>query len=210
MAAKISLKDLEHKLFRESIRDGILDIQIGMILLNFAVIPLLSDYLGDFWSSATFLIVWPVITFGSRAFRRAYIQPRVGQIEFGEYRKKKLSRLNKIYLGFNLAVLILGGVFFFRFSGIPESTPTALLSLFLLIGFSLAGLMLEYPRLYGYGILVALSPPIGEFLYQTNNASHHGFPVMFGISGGLLILIGLLDLRRVFKKYPMTQPEDLV
>jgi hypothetical protein len=48
MSAQISLKDLEKNIFQKSYQDGLIDIQIGCVLLMFVVAPQLSPYLGDF------------------------------------------------------------------------------------------------------------------------------------------------------------------
>jgi len=80
MAAKTSLKDLEKSIYRVSTQDGILDIQIGLMLLMFVLPIFLSDRLGDFWSSMVFLPLWIIVIFGFRAFRKKVVQPRVGKI----------------------------------------------------------------------------------------------------------------------------------
>lgn len=69
--------------------------------------------------------------------------------------------------------------------------------------FCIAAYFLNFTRLYIYGVLVALSPLIGELLYVYFNASHHGFPITFGISAGLIILTGLVLLVRFLQDYPI-------
>jgi hypothetical protein len=203
MTNQISLKDLEKSMFRESIQDGIIDIQIGAFLLIFAIAPLLSRSLGDFWSSVVFLPFWGLLFLGLRIIRKKMIEPRVGKIEPGTYRKKRLTRLNLVILVFNILALLLGIFSFYQFSDLPGWVHTARFSIILLVGFSLAGYMLEFTRLYIYGILVAVAPLIGEYLYQNFSFSHHGFPITFGVLSSILIITGIVILIQIIQKYPL-------
>ena len=63
MSQRISLKELEGNLFRSAFQDGLLDIFLGSVILMSAIAPLLSPYLGDFWSSAVFLPFWAILYF---------------------------------------------------------------------------------------------------------------------------------------------------
>ena len=206
MNSQISLKKLEHNLFQETIRDGTLDIQIGFILLIFVIAPLLSKSLGDFWSSAIFLPLWIVFFIGIKAFKKAYIQPRIGQIEFSPYRKKRLKNINLVILIFNLVALGLGILAFFNFQEFPGWLP---LSILFLIGFSLGGYMIESPRLYLYGFLTALAPLAGEYLYKNHGFSHHGFPFIFGVLSTGFIFTGLVLMINIFRRYQLPEKEDL-
>ena len=69
-------------------------------------------------------------------------------------------------------------------------------------GFYLAGSMLEYPRLYVYGSILLIAPMIGEWLYSFHGASHHGYPIVFGITSGLMFLIGTITFIRLLKEHP--------
>ena len=164
MAEKTSLKDLEKSMFRVSIQDGILDIQIGLMLLMFVLPIYLSERLGDFWSSVVFLPLWIIVIFGFRAYRKKVVQPRVGKIQYGTYRKKRLMRMNIIILVFNIIALLLGVLSFIEFKEVSGWIVSARFSIIILLGFSLAGYMLEFPRLYLYGLLISTAPVIGEYL----------------------------------------------
>jgi cation transport ATPase len=210
MTEKISLKDLEQGLFRDSIQDGILDIQIGLLLLMFVLPIYLSPALGDFWSSAIFLPFWFLVIFGFRAYRKKVIQPRIGTIKYGTYRKKRLMRLNIIIVIVNVIALILGVYSFFNNSALGGWAPQAMISIILLIGFSLAGYMMDTPRLYLYGVLISTAPVIGEYLYRNHGASHHGFPITFGSLSVVLVAIGLIILTRLLRKFPLPPAESLL
>lgn len=206
MNNQTSLKNLERDVFRTMTQDGILDIQIGSVLLIFAIAPLLSNTLGDFWSSVVFLPFWGLIFLALRMIRNNQLKPRIGQVEFGPYRVKRLKNLNLIILVFNLAAFGLGLLAFFNVLVIPGGLP---LSILLLIGFSLGGYMLESPRYYLYGVLSAIAPIIGEYLYNNHGFSHHGFPVVFGILAGGMILYGLYRMITVIRDFPLPGGEEL-
>jgi hypothetical protein len=208
MAAKISLKDLEKDVFQKTFQDGIVDIQIGSVLLIFVIAPFLSPFLGDFWSSVIFLPFWGAIFVGLRVLRKRVIKPRVGVVEYGEYRKSRLKKISLVILAINILALLLGLGSFFYFSLFPGWIYPLQLSIILLVGFSLAGYMLEFPRLYLYGIMTALAPVIGEILYAKLGVSHHGFPVTFGFSASVMIFTGLVILLRLLRKFPSLSGEE--
>jgi len=205
-----SLKNLERDMFRNSVQDGILDIQLGLMLLMFVLPIYLSPSLGDFWSSVVFLPLWLLVIFGLRAFRKKVVHPRVGTIQYGAYRKKRLVRTNIIILVVNVIALILGILSFFQFNIVSGWVISARFSVIILIGFSLAGYMLDFPRIYLYGILISAAPIVGEYLYQNFGASHHGFPITFGFLSAALTTTGLIILIRLLKKYPPHDKEGLV
>jgi len=204
-----SLKNLERNMFRDSIQDGILDIQLGLMLLMFVLPIYINPYLGDFWSSVVFLPLWFAIIIGFRAYRKKVVQPRVGTIQYGKYRKKRLKRLNIIILVVNLAAFGIGILSFFQAKVLPGWAVSARFSIIMLVGFSLAGYMLEFPRIYLYGVLISAAPIIGEYLYQNHGFSHHGFPVTFGVLSAAITINGLVILLRLLRKYPPHEHEDL-
>jgi hypothetical protein len=73
----------------------------------------------------------------------------------------------------------------------------------LLMGFSLAAYFLDFNRLYIYGLLVSLSPLVGEWLWSRGYAAHHGFPITFGASAGIMILVGLTIFVRLLRDNPV-------
>jgi hypothetical protein len=81
-------------------------------------------------------------------------------------------------------------------------------SAIMLILFTAAGYMLDFSFLYGYGILFALGIPIGEWLYQEVNFSHHGYPVIFGIMCGIMLTRGLYKFITLIKKNPLPMEEQ--
>lgn len=207
MSHQISLKDAECRAFRSTFADGLWDILIGCFPLQFAIAPLLSVSMGDFWSSAVFLPVWGVAYLIIWLVRKNVIAPRIGEVEFGPARKTKLKRLTVLLLVINVIAFILGIIAAFVFRSLPLGSPNTVLGLILLIGFSSAAYFLDFPRLYVYGLLSALGTPIGEWLYQNMGVSHHGYPLVFGTLAGVMILTGLVTFVRFLANNPLPVEE---
>jgi len=80
----------------------------------------------------------------------------------------------------------------------------ATFSLILLIGFSAAAYFLDLIRFYIYGAMNSLAVVVGELLYQFAGAVHHGFPIAFGITSSIMIIVGTVLFVEFVKKYPKT------
>jgi len=203
MAQQISLKEAERRAFRATYNDGLWDILLGCVFLMFAIGPFLSPNLGDFWSSVVFLPFWGLVFLGIWLVRKYVVRPRVGAVKLGPARKARLMRFRVVMLSVNVIALLLGAVAAMRFGRIPGRMTTIIFGLILLIGFSIAAYFLDFSRLYLYGLLAGLSPPMGEWLYVSGFASHHGFPITFGTTAGIMILAGLTIFVRLVRKNPL-------
>ena len=80
-------------------------------------------------------------------------------------------------------------------------------SLTILIFFSLIAYFLNYTRMYAYGILVSLAPIVGEWLHVNMGASHHGWPITFGICAGIMITTGITLFVKFLRSH--TLPTDM-
>ena len=204
MSQPISLKEAERKVFHSTANDGLWDIFLGIFFLEFVIAPFLSESMGDFWSVAVFLPVWAVVYLVMRFLRKKVVEPRIGVVKFGRTRVSKMKRFSYVMLAFNVIVL---GLSFWasitaqRASGDPIPY---MFSLVLLSGFSLAAFFLDINRLYIYGLLIALAPVAGEWLWNNGYASHHGWPVTFGVISGIMILVGLSMFIRLLRSSPDT------
>jgi hypothetical protein len=203
MGSPISLKEAERKVFKTSFDDGLWDILVGCIFLQFAIAPLLSASLGDFWSSAVFLPFWGLVFFIILQVRKIVVRPRIGVVRYGAVRRTRLLRFTVVMLCLNFFSLFLGslaGAFFGAVSGWVINTVFGLL---LLNFFSITAYFLDMPRFYLYGIITALSPLVGEFLYTVYKVPHHGYPVTFGISSMVMIMTGLVIFVRLLRDNPL-------
>jgi hypothetical protein len=217
MQTPVSLKSAERKVFQTTFADGLWDIFIGCFALEFAIAPLLSASLGDFWSSVIFLPFLGLVYLAIWLARKYVIKPRIGLVSFGKARKDKLRKFSAIMVVINILVFILGILTAFTFGKISGGGSVAqfgtfisfFLGLFLLAGFSIAAYLLDYPRLYIYGLLLFAAPPIGEWLFQNHGATHHGYPIVFGFTAGVMILTGLVLFVRLLKNNPLIgTPEE--
>lgn len=191
------LKRMERSTFRAAADTGLGDIFLASVFAIFAVAPFLSGRLGDFWSSAVFLPVWAGVYLVIRRVHARVVIPRVGIIEVGPRRRARLRRFTLIMLAMNIGALALGAYAASRSTAEQGSVFPLVLSVILLLGFSLAAYLLEIPRLFFYGVLLAGAPFVGEKLFQRGLASHHGFPITFGVAAVIILVSGLVRFRRV-------------
>jgi hypothetical protein len=210
MQSPVSLKSAERKAFQATFMDGLWDVFLGCFALEFAVAPLLSESLGDFWSSAIFLPFWGLAYLAIHTVRKHVVQPRIGTVSFGKARKEKMRRFSVVMVAANLVIFLLG---LLAMVGVVKGvgvigSVTGLLGLFLLAAFSIAAYMLDFPRLYVYGLLAFAAPLVGEWLYQNRGAAHHGFPIVFGFTAAVMIVTGLVLFFRLLKNNPVVELPD--
>jgi hypothetical protein len=207
MSQQISLKEAEQKVFRIAYNDGLWDIFLGCFFLMFVIAPYLGPSLGDFWSSVIFLPFWGLVFLFIWLVKKHVVIPRVGVVKFGHVRKAKLAKLTVVMLVINVIAFFLGLVAAMSFGIVPGQLYSILFGMILLIGFSIAAYVLDFNRLYVYGLLVGFSPLVGEWLWNQGYASHHGFPLTFGISSGIMILVGLAAFVRLLRDNPLPSEE---
>jgi hypothetical protein len=204
MSEKLNLKNAERKIFRRAtIDDGLWDIVIAGFALEFAIAPLLSPMLGDFWSSAVFVPFLGVMFLAIWLMRKYIVRPRTGVVKFGKQRIGRLKKFTLVMLIVNVVALILGFVAAFYFHAVSGQMIAIVFGLILLTFFSLAAYFLDYTRLYVYGLLLGIAPFVGEWLYSSYGASHHGFPITFGFISGVIFLAGLITFVRFLRKNPI-------
>ncbi len=208
MNMQINLKDAERKAFRMKFQDGLWDVFLGIVVLQFAIVPIFTDLgWGDFLSSMAMLPIYLVSWLVIRKLKSALITPRLGLVA---YQQERLRKVNKITL-MMVVTLVLGlifGLLLYIGGEFGEWFYPVLLGLVVLTTFSAAAYFLDLPRLILYGGLAGLSPVIGQMLYKTINAAHHGFPITFGISGSLMIIVGLVLFVQFLNKYPLPDPGE--
>jgi hypothetical protein len=202
MQQKIDLKQLERKVWTSFFEDGLGDIFLGCIILMLALAPFLSRIgLGDFLSSAVFIPFWALICLLIVLLRKHVVIPRIGVVSFGQARTKRLIKFNILILAV-LSVSLILGIVSLKGSVTQAWVHNLRFIAIVLICFGLAAYFLGFVRLYIYGLLVALSMPIGEWLYSHAGIPHHGFPVTFGITSGIMIITGLILFLRFLRKNP--------
>jgi len=208
MAKNINLREIERKAFRSTFQDGLWDIFIGCILLQLAIGPLLTDLsLGDFWSSVAFLPFYLLVYSGLWAGKKFIVTPRIGVVTYHRTRKARLKKVIVIGLVILAIGVIVGLLAFINISSLSGWIFPAIFSAIMLVGFSSAAYFLDFTRLYVYGMLVSLSPLVGELLFRYAGAAHHGFPIVFGVSASVMILTGVILFIRFLRNYPLPLEE---
>jgi hypothetical protein len=147
------------------------------------------------FDALVFLVIWLI--------KRYVVRPRIGVVKLGAWRKNRLLRFNVAMLVAGVVALILGILSAVNVSAVPGWTHMAPFSLMVLIGFSVTAYFLDFSRLYLYGVLIALAPVAGEWLYVHMDAPHHGYPITFGIAAGTAILVGLVRFISFMRDHPI-------
>jgi len=202
MQTPASLKSAERKAFQTNFADGLWDVLIGCFVLEFALAPLLSEHLGDFWSSFIFLPFWGLVYLAIWLTRKHVVAPRLGIVIYGEPRWRKLRKFSIVMVSINLLIFLLGIITFWALGDLPGIIRMGIVGVLILLGFSAAAFLLDYPRLYVYGLLLSLAPATGEWLYANHGAAHHGFPLVFGFVSALMIVTGLGTFALLLKNNP--------
>jgi hypothetical protein len=203
MSENISLKQAEQRAFTSTFQDGLVDILIGSGISMLAITPILSRSLGDFGSSAVFVAFWALVWLVVWLLRRYVVKPRVGVVQFGTWRIARLTHFHVVILVVLLVSFALGIVSALGFGKLPRWMPAVSLCLLMLCGFSIAAYLLNFSWLYLYGALAALAPLVGEALYIYVQAPHHGWPITFGFTAGVAILVGLVKFIRLLRAHPL-------
>jgi hypothetical protein len=208
MPGQISLREAERKAFRMKYDDGLWDVLVGCWFLMFPLAIYLSPSLGDFWSSAAILPVLAVAWVAVWQVRKHVVNPRIGSMRPGPARVARLGIFTVVMLIANAGALLLGLIAASNVGRVPGQVTGIVFGMMLLVGFSLAAYFLSFSRLYIYGLLLGLCPPVGEWLWANGLAKHHGFPVTFGTVAGVIMLVGLAIFIRVVHDNPLP-PEGL-
>jgi hypothetical protein len=208
MSEVISLRQAEKKVFCLATQDGLADVFLGCLFLGWAIAPFYSAKLGDFWSSAMFIPFWGLVMLGIWLVRRYVVKPRVGIVQFGKARKTRMRWFTGLMLTLNIIALVIGLWVSLNADTLTGRAATAIFGMTCLVLFSTAGYFLDFPRLYVYGLLLCLSPFAGEWLYSDYAASHHGFPITFGISSGVMLLTGLFVFIRLLRNNPLPKVDE--
>jgi hypothetical protein len=197
------LKDLERATYRASMDSGLWDVLLAGVISMLAIAPLLSVHLGDFWSAAVFIPVYAVILVVIRILTVRVVRPRIGLVELAYGRRQRLQTLATIMLVVNVVALIGGFVAAARAPAVGGPIVSFAMSMVILVGFSLASFMLEIPRFFFYGLMLAAAPLIGEALFTRGYASHHGFPIVFGVGAVVILISGIMRFLRFLPKPPV-------
>jgi hypothetical protein len=214
MMNKVNLKEIERNAFRSTYQDGLWDMYYGLMLMSMAVFMLrpVGGYrptnilLALACFSVSYLLFW---------LGKKYVtMPRMGQVVFGETRKKRNRTVIIILSGFVLiqVLLLLFTVFawldpqvghrlntYLKDRDIMDLAVAGIGALIVSSGMLLVAYFKDFPRGYYIAVLMSLAVFLMIYLNQ---------PVYPIIIGGLIIVPGLALFIRFLKTHPRPMLEE--
>ena len=83
MTEKINLKEIEKRSYRAYFQTGVYDVAFGVLILSFAIAPVIRDVIGRFYIPIVIIPAALIILLGMKYL----IVPRVGIVKYGEKRE---------------------------------------------------------------------------------------------------------------------------
>jgi len=214
MSAQLDLEQIERKAFRSMYQDGLWDVYFGLMVISMAmfmfrpiggyspvnILLLVSGF------GVSYLVFW--------LGKKFVTLPRMGQVKFGEVRKRRKRTLMIILCAVVLiqASFVLFQVLAWLTPDVRESLNSILLErrLMDLIVASLGALFIgpsmmliayfkDFPR--GYYIAVMMMLAVFLMIYLNRPI----YPILIG---GLIALPGLALFVRFLRKYPLPREES--
>jgi hypothetical protein len=214
MTTKLDLKEIEKRAYRSTYQDGLLDICFGLIVVSMAVSlhrPATGfSFMNTLLSMGGILVANVFFLVGKK-----YITaPRLGQVVFGEVRKRKTRTMIIVLSVFVFFQVILLGI---TSMGWLNDKLSNKLNLFLgehdmgllvvaSIGSLIVGcgmVMIAYFTDFSRGFYIAILMAITVFLMIFMNE-----PLLPILIGAVILVPGIFLLVRFLNKYPLRLKED--
>lgn len=201
----MDLSKIEKKSWQTFFDDGLLDILLGLLLLNFGVAPVIERVFGIYY-------LYPYILglFASEAIffvaKKLLTAPRIGRVKFSKRRKQKklkVSLVLTISVILGLAVYALFALEIVAVSA-PFSWWVALFCINAIVVFSVMAYFLDVPRLYLYGLFFGFSIMLAEYLKGLIEGPYNAL-IGFGVFGVVILGIGVAFLVRFLQKYSLDE-----
>jgi hypothetical protein len=212
------LKAVEKKAFKSTFEDGAWDLYLGVMLLPLVIFPLVRYALhADLaWAVLAMALIYALAFAGFRWLKKHVTQPRLGMIQPGLSRRKKLHTLRMVGAVAVLATIALVlltipanpltriSVFGISFQSVILGLPLVFwkFTFLAIIGSALAAWLLDFPRLLLYGVLLGIAVPVDSVYF-----SESGWMPLTTFTALLAIGIGLVCLVRFLRRYPLPQME---
>ena len=204
MGEDIDLKELEKRAYTSIFQDGLFDIFIGLIVIGW-----ITNSLGDFFDTPfviTILFSYYIVVCTLFILLKAFVStPRMGKAKFGPTRKLNVKRFF-IFSIINTSILVILLVLPYTglFQGISVGGllfPLLISTVFIWFPLSLVAFFIKFNRMYVYAIIGGLafffSDVLRDFVPYLISSC-----IIFGISGGIILIIGLQIFLKFLKKYP--------
>ncbi|MBU1049059.1 hypothetical protein KKG90_03430 [Candidatus Bipolaricaulota bacterium] len=203
MSNRLSLRELEKKAWLRTFEHGLWDIGIGSMFLTFGL-SILADF-------AAFAGIWIVVLMPAlRESGRRLVIPRIGHVQFRERRKRAKGRLTGVLTGTTVMGVLFFAFFMWLFRGDTPVWAQWIANHFVIFigliwggALVITGKLVNFPRLYGYGVLV-----FGSLIITDSFAGYH-LGISLSLVGGLILLIGIALLLRFMRRYPRHEAPSL-
>lgn len=202
MTEEINLKEIEKKSWRESMKDGITEIFLGILLLV-AGILLSKDLPFVFFPVLFIILVKPV----NDIVKKKFTYPRIGCVKVREDSGWETAK--GIFTYMFIVAIIMAVAMFVLFGGITADIIYRSVPIFLAI--MLLGAMAYShgksgsQRFYAYAALALLSAPIFSIIDFGAKMANTGYYLIF--MGSMFTVIGLAIFIRFLRKYPLLKEE---
>jgi hypothetical protein len=216
MSVPVSLKDAERKAFRSVFQDGLWDIYLGLLLGTMGIGVLFAS--GSRSELAGTIAVLGFVCLFMLAFwagKKYVTTPRLGLVKFGPRRKAKVRNVRVVlFLSALLGVVMLVVGLSPGPTSVPEWAANMPLVAYIwvvqvIVVFGIGAYFLDVPRFYLYGVLFAVPFPAAIALDQNGIVASGkvAFPLTFGVSAGIMVLVGLVLFVRFLRDHPLpTEP----
>jgi hypothetical protein len=194
MSEMIDLRHVERRAWTLYFQDGLWDIFFGLLFLG-GGLRALTDNL---WFYLLVLAGILIFILG----KRWITLPRLGQIHFSPQRKARTRVVRVVAAG---AMIITALIFILIISGADLSgAPVSWIFVIMVPGvFFLMAYLMDFTRLYGYTVLIAVFTLLGEFVGDPAAAWAQI------IAGLVPLTVGIILLVRFLRRYPVVDEERL-
>ena len=213
MVEDIDLEAIQKKIIKTAHQHGFFDMVIGFVYTGMAFGPIFRESLPEpyryfLWPLILLCIGYTVVFIVTKYV----IRPRMGFAKPGPKLKsvrKKIISITLIQVIFTLTIFLLPII------GITSGVKIEGILFVLIIGlvfiippFTIIAYLLKYPRLYAIGVLIWM----GIFINETLNRSidyRIRWLFSFGITGTIILSMGIIIFVRFLKNYPLPKKEDI-
>lgn len=207
MTQPTDLKLLERDAFRKFYEDGLLDVFFGLMLVTMSTGALVTAWLdSEAVGLLAMLGIAVVLVTLFKVARRRLLRARLGEFKPGPERRRRISATRLVLLGSVLVGVVAFAMGAMAYSGgIPLASVGVLLPLLwfanAVVVMGAMAYYLDVPRFAVYGVLFGIAMPL---LIWPDVLWGISVPVWvaYGIPGALIVVLGLLTLRRFLRRYP--------
>jgi hypothetical protein len=202
MAEEIDLKELEKNAYKTTLQDGLIDIEIGILFVGMGINAFFSDFVPRLVNILGFIIVGIIAVMPIIIGKKYIVQPRVGLIKFGPKRKAKKKKI-LVFSLINTIILVI--MVILTLNSVLQQIPLRGAALLLVLGLVFATLplsimayLLQFPRLFVYGLLIGFGLSLAEIL-------EFFFTIL--LIGIVILSIGIVYFTKFLRRYPIPEKE---